>query len=383
MRKLLLWVFVCSLLASALLPGQRRLRDRWRKKAETPVQSGSRIGGIEYKVLTEKGGRVAWYQGQAHELIAFDRITNQRTKGTDLFLMQPDGSGERCVTCSSGLRKGFIGQPSWHPDGERLLIQVENENSEHRFYNHMSFGIDNDLYLIRKDGSRPVKLFSPDRFGAVLHPHFRKDGKLVIWSERVPMGDGKASLRRITPDGENHWDGWRVHLADFDPVRESLSNHRWLQPNGNGFYETHGFSPEGRIVYSFTAKGRPYVDDVYEMDLNGRGARNRLNSPSTWDEHGAYSPNGRWMAFMSSRLDPSLAYPQAKPQQLRSELYLIDSSGAIRQVTNMNEKLNDRIVVSDYDWDRSGRRIVFQVARLDGSKVEPQLWVATLPESYD
>jgi hypothetical protein len=44
------------------------------------------------------------------------------------------------------------------------------------------------------------------------------------------------------------------------------------------------------------------------------------------------------------------------------------------QVTEMNARKGKQISVSDYDWDRDGRRIVFQVAVLDGS-VSPELWM--------
>jgi hypothetical protein len=36
-------------------------------------------------------------------------------------------------------------------------------------------------------------------------------------------------------------------------------------------------------------------------------------------------------------------------------------------------------VVSDFDWDREGKRIVFQVAPQLGKKNPPQLWMATFP----
>ena len=41
-----------------------------------------------------------------------------------------------------------------------------------------------------------------------------------------------------------------------------------------------------------------------------------------------------------------------------------------------------RLLVSDFDWDRDGRRIVFQVAPMDarGNPESPQLWMITFSE---
>jgi hypothetical protein len=35
-------------------------------------------------------------------------------------------------------------------------------------------------------------------------------------------------------------------------------------------------------------------------------------------------------------------------------------------------------VVSDFDWDREGKRIVFQVAVIDGSR-HPEIWIVEVP----
>lgn len=140
---------------------------------------------------------------------------------------------------------------------------------------------------------------------AALHPHFNVDGTVLIFAERLPTGRSRRALARITPDGENPWDGWRIHVADFNVGTLALKNHRTLQPNGHGFYETHGFSGDGRIVYSHTASGQAYVDDIYAVGLDGSGTTRLVSSPSTWDEHGPFSPAGSGaLAFNSSRAFP-------------------------------------------------------------------------------
>ncbi len=112
-----------------------------------PVSADERLPRREMKKLTENGGRLAWYAGPAHELIAYDAMVDERTAATEVFVIRPDGSGVRCITCEMSFPKGggFVGQPAWHPDGKHLVIQVENANSKHSRFNHMSRDVDADL----------------------------------------------------------------------------------------------------------------------------------------------------------------------------------------------------------------------------------------------
>ncbi len=292
--------------------------------------------------------------------------------------MNSDGSGRRCVTCDAGLRKGFVGQPSWHPDGEHIVIQVENDNSPHRLFNHMSWGVDNDLWLIRRDGSGAERIWETQENGAALHPHFSEDGRTLIFAERVPTGQGRLMLRKVTPGGEYQWEGWRIHTARFNPGAKGtakLSDHASFAPNGQGFYETHGFGSDGRIYFSFTPRGGTYVDDAYSVRRDGSDPINLTKSPSTWDEHGQMSASGA-LAFISSRFDPSLVFPKARPRDVRTELFIRDGKGD-RQITDMNRRKGTRIAVSDFDFDRTGRRLAFQVATIDASR-RPEIWMVNL-----
>lgn len=327
----------------------------------------SRFPIANLSLITTEGGRVSWYKGTQHELIAFDAIV-AANQDTEVFVMNPDGSGRVCVTCSSQVPKGFTGSAKWHPDGNHLVLQAENSNSMHTLFNHMAWGINQDLWWVRKDGTGAEKIFSPPAGGGALHAHFNKDGTTLVFAERTPTG------------GLNPWAGWRIHIADFDPSKSGstkLSNDRMITPNGSGFYETHGFTPDGKIIYTFTPGGLAYEDDSYMANLDGTGVVNLTNSRSTWDEFGKYSPSGRYLSFMSSRCNPSLQFPGSSSIQLITELYIQDTGTGPLLATNLNEIMRHNTVISDYDWDATGLRIVFQVATLDGTK-QPQIWMLTL-----
>lgn len=344
--------------------------------AGAPALAADGIQG-SLRQLLASGGRVAWHHGPAHERIAYDAIVDDERKNTELFVMEPDGTGRRCVTCDAPIPRGFIGQPAWHPDGEWLIVQAESGSSGHTFYNHLAWGFDNDLWMIRADGVGAHRVWETPPGHAALHPHFNADGSRLVFSERAPTGRQRLFLRRLTPGGENQWTGWRIHLASvrFAEGRWELSGHRTLQPNGPGFYETHGFMHDGRLLYSYTARGA-YVDDCFIAEADGSRPRNLTNSPRTWEEHGTFSPDGRRYAFMSSR-DTGWRAP-ASPKQLRTELYVRAGAGAARQLTRFNAERGEAMVVSDFDWDRTGRRIVLQAVPF-GTFV-PEIWLLELPE---
>lgn len=347
------------------------------------LAAGAGAAGMpQPRLLAADGGRVAWYHGQSekHELIAYDMVANPRNKDTELYVINPDGSGKSCVTCNATeIPKGFVGQPEWHPDGEHIVIQVENANSKHGLFNHMSWGFDNDLWLIKRDGTGAQRIFVSEPGHAALHPHFSDDGNTLIFAERIPTGKKLRRLvqRMLAPDGENPWDGWRIHVATLEMRNgtASLSNHRTFTPNGPGFYETHQIH-NGRIVYSHTPDGLPYVANVYEANMDGSGVKNLTNQNGTWNEHGIYSPDGRSLAFISSRWYTAWHYPGSRAQDLKTELYVQPVGGQPERVTDMNAR-GPAVAVSDYDWDRESRRIVVQVAELSG-RTPPQLFVLTV-----
>ena len=223
-----------------------------------------------------------------------------------------------------------------------------------------------------------------------LHPHFNEDGTQIIFSERIPTGKVFPLLKKITPGGENPWDGWRIHLMDFDlnqPEGQKLSHHRLLFESKSGMFEAHGFLGKEKIVFSHTAEGKAYMDDIYLANVDGTQMKNLTNSPTSWDEHGNFAPNHKQMAFISSRFNRSLSFPKTKPNELETELFLQHSQGRVQQLTHFNQRSSrrKRYIVSDFSWDKSGRRIVFQAApfldRLVGSTaLPPEIWLLTFEE---
>lgn len=372
MRKKKIIVFIIILFLIFLVIRKNKVPDT------NPVDNSPLTSIDAPRLLVKEGGRVAWYKGSAHNLIAYDAVVNNRNKNMELFTIRPDGENKTCITCDADMPKGFIGQPDWHPNGEYIVAQVENEDSNHTLYNHPAWGINNDLWLIKRDGTDAFKIWDTPKDYAVLHPHFNKSGTKLIFAERVPTGKTTLAGKLLrVPGGENQWDGWRIRIADFNiNVSEKLSNHQTIFDNTGGVYETHEFYDPNTIVYSHTAGGKPYVDDIYIARLDGTNVRNLTNSPTSWDEHGAFHPlRNDLMAFMSSRAFPWDGTKGDKAKDLQTELFLTNiQTGKTEQITDVNELLGRNAVISDFDWNAAGTQIVFQVASLDNNK-NPELWI--------
>jgi len=339
---------------------------------------------IQAKKVTDSGGRLDWYKGVKHNLVAFDAIVDDTTKNTELYTMQPDGSDRFCVTCNANVPKGFVGQPVWHPNGEHIIFQVENENSPHKLFNHLAWGINNDIWIIRRDGGGAELIYKTKLNQAALHPQISPDGKTIIFSARTPTGRVNPKWKNRTPGGENHWEGWSIVSGILD-LRKSgtakISNLKNLVSDDHGFFETHQILEDGSIVFSHTKNGAPYVDDIYLMNARGRNIRKLVDSPKTWDEHGLFSPDRKFLAFISSRHDISWQAPKSRAKDLQTELYIKrNADGVLRKVTSFNNSRR-RYLASDFSWSKDGKAIMIQAApfrkRLIGGyeALSPEIWL--------
>lgn len=347
---------------------------------------------IQLKKITDEGGRLDWYKGDKHNLVAIDAIVDDDTKNTELFTMQPDGSGRSCLTCDAPVPKGFVGQPVWHPDGEHIIFQAENENSPHTLFNHLAWGINNDLWIIKRDGTEAEMIYKTNLNHAALHTQISPDGKTIVFSARTPTGRVNPKLEGITPGGENHWEGWSIVSGRLDITKrgtEKISGLKTLIADDGGFFETHQVLEDGSIVFSHTKNGAPFVDDVFMMEADGGNVRKLVDSQETWDEHGLFSPDRKFLAFISSRNDKSWRAPDSRAKDLQTELYVKRiSDGALRQVTDFNSG-SRRYLASDFSWSSDGLAIMIQAApfrkRLIGGyeTLSPEIWlIEFLPEKW-
>jgi hypothetical protein len=116
---------------------------------EIRVPPGENIAGL--KIITEDGGHLAW--SKKTNQIAFDRLGKDGY--FDLWLMNPDGTGQKCLTANHPLLQNkHIGQPAWHPSGRLLVIQAQKAHVPRYADTKCTPGAGalNDLWIITADG---------------------------------------------------------------------------------------------------------------------------------------------------------------------------------------------------------------------------------------
>lgn len=356
------------------------------QEAVTHSATGDELRNIvvSRRTLTAHGGRVDWCAST--NLIAFDRMTGTDT--SEVYVISPDGSGERCVTCNMPrLPKGIRGQPAWHPSGEFLVIQVQGKFYKGSQFEFVSWGIHNDLWLIAANGKWAQRLVEAEYLGASLHPHFSDTGDRLFWTVRESTGKKiRQRLFHKTPGKENPWDGWHLAIANFNrdfSGRAKLTNHIDLYRGEGGFFESHALRADV-IWFSHTKSGRPLVDDIYRARWDGTQRVNITKSPGTWEEHGEPSPNGSLVTFNSSR-SFDWKNPPDTARTLRLELWARQmSTGNILRLTDFNKQLTDRgrVLSSDYAWSPFGREIAVYYATFGRDSITQEIDILRLDRAY-
>lgn len=315
---------------------------RWGQACEQP-----QLPVVSVTTLKESGGRVDW--SWTNNLIAFDRAGDDGYY--DVYTMTPSGSDELCLTCSHAdqLPQKHKGNPAWHPAGDYLVFQAEKqEHPGQSFAATPGFGTFNDLWLMTSDGQHAYQLTdlpaSPDH--GLLHPHFSADGTMLSWNEM----DGRPNLR----DKRGQFGYWKLKVADFAIGSDGpqLSNIREFQPGGPGFYENHGFSPDGsRLLFtgSFDENLSVYEHaDIYTIALADESVQ-QLTTEG-YNEHASYTPDAHQILWMSNRDN----------QNRGTDYWLMNLDGSNkRRLTYFNQPgcpayTGDRIVMADNSWGPDG-----------------------------
>jgi Tol biopolymer transport system component len=322
----------------------------------------------EYKIksiyiIKENGGNVDWCY--KNNKIAFGKLGDDGY--FDVWLMNPDGSNEECITCDhKDLPNKHIGNAAWHPSGEYLVIQVEKAIVPEQFDNKATpgAGVLNDLYVITKGGGKVWELYKVNETigndsSGVLHPHFSHDGKKLAWAERIK-------------DNDRTFGEWAIKIADFEFIDDSpkLTNIETLQPGSrSSFYETHTFSTDDKKIL-FTGNQDGSLE-IYELDIETKEIKRLTTHPTEWDEHATYSSDGKKILWMSSK-DVEFSMD---PFYLQTEFWIMDADGNnMERLTYFHEKghphnliigENDFAVAADNSCGPNGNRLIALVITAD------------------
>jgi Tol biopolymer transport system component len=207
---------------------------------------------------TPDGAPPAAPAGNLRGLIAYS------TQAGDIWVMRADGSNRRQVTRTRDPAYDF--DPSLSPDGRRVVFRT----SRGRYAPDPNGTGVQGIFVRDVDGSHERQI-QPRRGG--LFPDWSPDGRRIALS--TLRADGTETIVTVDPDG--------THAHDTGVVGGECAE----------------WSPDGaRLAYCHHPGNGDF--DVWVMDADGSHQR-RLTSAPGRDYPGAWSPDGRRIAFGSQR----------------------------------------------------------------------------------
>lgn len=297
---------------------------------------------VNYFQPALQGGLTVWSPDGNRYL-----VNREDANGIAQIYVGQKGGGAVCISCTDKLggpkaRQRKM-QPHWHPSGRWIVIAVEQETIDSPFVlipavieGWLQSGLWTDIYATSPDGSSWFKLqdFGPSNpangFTGVA---FTPDGRKGVWAQIV---DGNVFAYTFGK--------WELILADFQEVNgtPSFTNLRNITPPDTYWLEPGNFSPNGKDLLLTADQGFPdharvEGQDQYILDIVTGQMTNLTKSPTVWDEHGVFSPDGEKILFMSAwpyRSDPWASTVLG----IKTEFMMMDKDGSnLRQVSHFIE----------------------------------------------
>ena len=195
------------------------------------------------------------------------------------------------------ITSGFVkaGEGYFSPDGQTIIYQAVP--LDYPFY---------QIYTQPLSGGRP-KLISTGR-GRTTCSYFSPDGKRILFasSHLDPKLDETEAAERRQQEEDKKAGVRRRYKWDFDPYMDIFEadldgkiSKRLTEAKG---YDAEGaYSRDGKLI-AF-ASDRDGDADIYLMNADGSGVRQLTNAPG-YDGGPFISPDGKWIIFRSDRNKP-------------------------------------------------------------------------------
>lgn len=231
-------------------------------------------------------------------------------------------------------------RPSFSPDGKYLaFLSARGENKK------------NQVFVAPLTGGDPEQITHAK--SGVNNYAWSPDGKRIAYTMNDPLTEQEEKNKKEKRD-------WKVldtnykysHLYTIS-LQKDESGHRKVQRLTSGPFHVTEFdwAPDGKVI-AFAHRKTPKINDWPTTDLSSvpsdSGAVTSLVAWAGSDSDPLYSPNGKWLAFVSDGGNPKWAFA--------SDIYIMPASGGEPQKLAPTADQSPQI----FAWLRDSKEIFYQ-----------------------
>jgi Tol biopolymer transport system component len=274
-----------------------------RSAAPATLYEVATLGGTPRRLVEDVDSAVTF----SPDASRFAFMRGLPTVGVALMIANADGTGERALVVRP---KAFvISACAWSPDGRTIATAAYDRGARIAI-----FAVDAATGAVTPIGSKQwdeVESLAWERDGRALIIAAMDRAvadAMQVWEVSVPDGSSRrittdsAGYRRVafTADGRtlvalrSEWRGtlWVGPSAQLTRVERIAS-----VPDRVTSHWRIGWTPDGRILHTATARGNP---DVWAVRPDGTDLRQLTTSPGS-DRAAVAAPDGRYIVFLSDR----------------------------------------------------------------------------------
>ncbi len=252
---------------------------------------------VGLRLFRPQGEGVTW--SPDGKRIMYDMKGTSPERFYEIHVADSSGAHDTCISCRCpDLPHKETGSPDWSPDGRYVMMVAEKAVHKGGHVPAIpGFGGFTDIWVMTANGKHAWKVMETQNNidDGIIMPRFSHDGKKVVWVERKqhPHIFKKKCFFGL----------WVIRTADFSDSGgvPKFKNIKTFEPEGSAFYETYGFSPDGKRIIFCSNWDVPYwwLSRIYTIDAETGGDMKQLTQ-NDYNEHARYSNDGRWIIWMSN-----------------------------------------------------------------------------------
>lgn len=305
------------------------------------------LGRVSEPRVSPDGKRVLF--GVSYESVP------QNKSNRDLYVMNIDGTGVTRITKTAQSENSAV----WIDNGTRIAFVYAEKGSSPQLWVMNADGTERHA-ATNIEGGIEGFLFSPDQSKVVLISTVKYSRTAADIYPDLP----KATGRVIDDLMYKHWDSWVTEIphpfigsfdgqtvTDLKDIMEGEPYEAPMRPFGG--VESFAWSPDSKIlVYTSRKKtGMEYAlstnSDLYAYNLTTGTTTNLTEGMMGYDTNPAFSPDGRYMAWLSMERD---GYEADK-----NRLFIRDN--ATGQKTDLTSDWD--YTIEEFAWNPNGKNIWF------------------------